>query len=87
MTFFIFRVWCSAPQQWICVTFIYMVPAVLITIQMLSPRSHAGPAIQVGKAPPTPVANSDTEYAPRDPTPAARVEQVSQIVDSLWRIS
>jgi cytochrome c oxidase assembly factor CtaG len=36
---------------WICVTFIYMVPAVLITIQMLSPRSHIGSGVQVGKTP------------------------------------
>jgi cytochrome c oxidase assembly factor CtaG len=37
--------------MWICVTFIYLVPAVLITIQMLSPRCHTGPDIQVGKTP------------------------------------
>jgi cytochrome c oxidase assembly factor CtaG len=44
--------------MWICVTFIYMVPAVLITVHMLSPRSHTGPAIQVGKATPNREASS-----------------------------
>jgi putative membrane protein len=39
----------AGAMTWICVTFIYMVPAVLITIQMLSPRYHAGR--QVGKTP------------------------------------
>jgi cytochrome c oxidase assembly factor CtaG len=37
--------------MWICVTFIYMVPAVLLTIRMLSPRFHSGSDIQVGKTP------------------------------------
>jgi cytochrome c oxidase assembly factor CtaG len=41
--------------MWICVTFIYMVPAVLLTTQMLSPRFHTGSDIQAGKTPPSTV--------------------------------
>jgi len=38
--------------MWVWVTLIYMVPAVWITIQILSPRCHAGSAIQTLKTAP-----------------------------------
>ena len=40
--------------MWLCVTFIYMVPAVLITIQILSPgaQSQTLPALRPAKVPP-----------------------------------
>ena len=32
---------CAGAVMWICVTFAYLVPAAVVTIQMLSPRRHA----------------------------------------------